>query len=375
VVDTTLAGMERQAQRKQLEREAQGAALGGTSNTRTSVGNAVAEQLNNYNMAEIEAKIRNDAHKFAAEQGMTEAEYIRKVADDMFGRGSEMAKALTGEAAAERTMADTMFGWGKDVSKGILDEAAAERTLSQDIYTKGKGYADFMSGEADSTYDRGADYAKYMSGEADTQYDLGSTLFDQGESAAKLYGDTGSTMFGRGAVIAGTTGALGEQQRMLDQQAYDEERTAAQQANAYLGDVYAGTAIDKGPYDSKSTTKVPDPKGPSLMQSIVGGGFTLAGGMMKSDERSKEDIEPVTGNLDKLAAADPKTYRYKPGEGHRTDRHTGLIAQDLESIPGAVVEDERGSKMVDPYSVLATVVGAVNELRREITPGAGLGDA
>jgi hypothetical protein len=73
VVDTTLAGMERQAQRDQLARDSRAASVGGTGNTRAAVGDAVAGQLTGMNMAEMEAKLRSDATKWGAGMNLEEA--------------------------------------------------------------------------------------------------------------------------------------------------------------------------------------------------------------------------------------------------------------------------------------------------------------
>ena len=86
-----------------------------------------------------------------------------------------------------------------------------------------------------------------------------------------------------------------------------------------------------------------------------------------SDEHSKQDITPMSmSGLDALRGLRPSEYSYKRGLGHRTDRHQGLIAQDLESIPGAVIEGEDGYKRVDPSPVMATMVKAIQELDAKI---------
>ena len=81
------------------------------------------------------------------------------------------------------------------------------------------------------------------------------------------------------------------------------------------------------------------------------------------DEQAKEDIVAMEVGLDALKDVKPATYKYK--EGMPTDkkgRTAGLMAQDLEHIPGAVSMGIDGYRRVDPYPVLATVVQAVKEL-------------
>ena len=102
VVDTTLEGMDRQHQRDMLRREAQGAAVGGTSNNRVSVGNAVAGGEHARAMAEQEAALRDDAHRFGVDSGFKDAELSNRFANDEFGRGLQLGGALGSYGEMER---------------------------------------------------------------------------------------------------------------------------------------------------------------------------------------------------------------------------------------------------------------------------------
>ena len=103
IVDTTLAGMQRQAQREQLAREGQAAAVGGTSNSRTAVGNAVANQLTGMNMAEMEAQLRDDAFRFGTDasfrerEGYTGTEAMRGNLAGQYGDLSNTYGSLAGQ--------------------------------------------------------------------------------------------------------------------------------------------------------------------------------------------------------------------------------------------------------------------------------------
>jgi hypothetical protein len=248
VVDTTLAGMQRQAQREALAREGRAAAVGGTSNTRAAVGQAVADQLTGMNMGEMEAKLRSDALRFGTDANFEET---RQLAD------------LAG--------------------------------LNTDL----------------------------------------------------------------GLKIGGAQGLYGEKERELLQQQEDEERNAKKDSLSWLGGLFQGTQGSQAPTSSTQTSTQPKP---STFSQILGAGATVAGAFL-SDERSKEKILPMSVGLDALKDVTPRTYDYK--EGMPTDlkgRQAGLIAQELEHIPGAVRNRRDGLKEVNPYPVLATVVQAVKEL-------------
>jgi len=262
VVNTTLAGMQRQADRDRLLRDSQAAAVGGTSNTRAAVGNAVADNLSGMSMAEMEAKLRSDATRFGAEMGLSETE-----------------------------------------------------------------------------------------------------LMDQ----------INSGMFGRGTTTSGALGAIAEEQRRLEQEQLDADRNAPMEATSWLADLFSGTQYDKGPIGGTTTsqqtgTGTETQPTASPFQKLLGIGASLGGAWLQSDEDVKEDIAEREGSaLDALRDLRVAEYDYRDGYGHTNQRTTGLIAQDLEKagITGAV-QVRGGVRHVDPYAVLATVVGAVQELERKV---------
>jgi hypothetical protein len=93
------------------------------------------------------------------------------------------------------------------------------------------------------------------------------------------------------------------------------------------------------------------------------GGAALAA----SDERVKENIEPIDDSIEKLKQIDGKTYNYTEEVSDTPDRkRAGVIAQDVEKVlPEAVIEKD-GIKHVDYNAVLALVINAVNELARKV---------
>jgi hypothetical protein len=77
--------------------------------------------------------------------------------------------------------------------------------------------------------------------------------------------------------------------------------------------------------------------GASRLQMDMSGNLTMAGNVTAySDSRLKKDLEPITDALEKVQSLTGYTYtRIDSGE-----RHTGLIAQDVQSVlPEAVMDD------------------------------------
>lgn len=245
VVDTTLAGMQRQAQRDALARQGQAAAVGGTSNTRAAVGDAVAENLSGMSMAEMEAKLRDEGFRFGSEMGM-------KDRDQMLDIGQQ---ELTG-----------------------------------------------------------------------------------------------------GLQLGGAIGGIGDQFFDYEQSKLDQDQNGL----SWLSGMFSqANPLGAGAGTGTSTQTTP---GASTFSQILGAGTSIAGAFL-SDERTKEDIVSMEHGLDALKDVTPATYEYK--EGMPTDkkgRTAGLMAQDLEHIPGAVEMGSDGYRRVDPYPVMATVVQAVKEL-------------
>lgn len=121
VVDTTLAGMRREAGRESTARGASEAAIGGLSGTRAAVADALAQQLTGMNMAQTEAGLRSDAERFAAEMGLQESGQLAALA----GQGMDLA---TGEAQFQGT-------FGEQARKIAEREAEARRVAERDAFS------------------------------------------------------------------------------------------------------------------------------------------------------------------------------------------------------------------------------------------------
>jgi hypothetical protein len=99
-------------------------------------------------------------------------------------------------------------------------------------------------------------------------------------------------------------------------------------------------------------------------------GTLTCGVSCNSDRRLKQNIEPLTGAIDKLLQLKGVTFEWKNPEehGNHTGAQTGVIAQDVERIfPQWVHETEKGFKNVDPdaRTVVALTVEAVRELKAQ----------
>lgn len=87
-----------------------------------------------------------------------------------------------------------------------------------------------------------------------------------------------------------------------------------------------------------------------------------------SDERTKENVEPIGGALDAVLALEGVTFDWRSGEpGAEKGRQIGLIAQQVERIvPEAVVELENGYKGVRYANLVAVLVEATKAQQGEI---------
>ena len=87
-----------------------------------------------------------------------------------------------------------------------------------------------------------------------------------------------------------------------------------------------------------------------------------------SDERLKEDIQPITGGLEKVMQLQGVSYKRNDVENAKTQ--IGVIAQQVEPILPEVVltaDDEMGTKSVDYAKMTAVLIEAVKELKQELT--------
>lgn len=120
--------------------------------------------------------------------------------------------------------------------------------------------------------------------------------------------------------------------------------------NEFGGDIRMGT-------DDGGKRVVLYVKGPSQNCKIGDGG----GANCSSDRRQKMNIEPLTGDLAKLANITGQTFEWKKNPGKR---QIGLIAQDVQKeYPLAVTTEEDGDKLLlSETSLIAPLINATHEL-------------
>ncbi|MGZ6484554.1 MAG: tail fiber domain-containing protein, partial [Bdellovibrionota bacterium] len=95
----------------------------------------------------------------------------------------------------------------------------------------------------------------------------------------------------------------------------------------------------------------------TVTRSVNGGGCATV-----SDRRLKKDITPISGALDKLLSLTGVTYFWKD-KASGTERHVGLIAQDVQKVyPEIVTKVGPDHLGIDYQGMIGPLVQAVKEL-------------
>jgi len=177
---------------------------------------------------------------------------------------------------------------------------------------------------------------------------LGQFNADQNRSL-----QTGSTLgtLGTGAQTAGIQGgqaqlgagaqqqAIQQAQDVANQQQFQAAQAYPFQTTQYLGNLLLGIGGQSG--GTALTSQPQGNLGTSLVGGLLSAGQVFGPAMMASDERVKENIEPVGKTFD---GQNIYKYNYK---GSPTT-NIGLIAQEVEKRhPSAVYKTENGMRMVD----------------------------
>ena len=143
-----------------------------------------------------------------------------------------------------------------------------------------------------------------------------------------------------GNVMTGTTSYAGYYAGSKFSAISQTAACAATLATQYAGDV-SSPALYLGKYDNNTTTSqifvrfllnnAANPSG----QINANGANAVAFGSW-SDERLKENIEPLSSQLDNILALKPCEFDFKDGSGHQI----GFIAQEMQEVyPDAVGDD------------------------------------
>lgn len=97
----------------------------------------------------------------------------------------------------------------------------------------------------------------------------------------------------------------------------------------------------------------------------LSGNFTASGNVTaNSDRRLKDDLNRITGALDKACELTGYTYRRIDMDNAR---QAGVIAQEVQAVlPEAVREGEDGMLSVNALALVGLLVEAVNELKEKV---------
>ena len=403
MVNPALARMREDEARRMAELEASGAAIGGGSNTRMAVEMARTTDEGTRSRAEMEANLRNQALRQGQELGLQEA--------GMRGQFSNMAAQL-GLSESELNAAFKERGAR---TAGDLTNLAAQLGLSEselDARIRESGaqaqgqFADLSARLGLAEQDQAGSMAQIQAGLADMAARLGmseselqasimerqtqlgldqasamqSVLNDMGATAGQQFGMQESVAGAQQARAAGnldaarlgmTAAGIGLEQSELQRQIQTEQNQAPLTMEAWYRNMVGTPLATPLP---QSGTQTQSGGGPGVGTQVLGAGTSLLGAAMMggliSDERAKTDIEPLEGALDIIRRQRPSSYSYIDPQYDRVPepgrRSAGLMAQDLEDIPGAVMQHESGYRMVDPYPVMATIAAAVQELDRKV---------
>lgn len=115
--------------------------------------------------------------------------------------------------------------------------------------------------------------------------------------------------------------------------------------------------------DSTAYNAINTAGGITASGTIYGADFSLS-----SDIRLKSNLQPILGALGKLMTITPYTYDKAVGKDFKqTKREAGLIAQELEKIlPESVSVGDDGYLRLSPSSVIALLVGGIQELAKRV---------
>lgn len=240
VVNTTMAGMDREAQRAQLQRDARGAAIGGTSNSRSAVADAVSGQLTGMNKAQMEAQLRDKAFNTAAQYGLQESDMTNQF-------GLDRASFSADQEAARRA-------YGLDVSGFALEQEGMR--------------SDNQLALADQDLQRKRAMAENQLALAGFDLDTAMAQAAQGNTAAQLAlqkaglsQDMLNDVYGARTDTAKAQAGLGAEQRDINQQRIDSRYYGGMEAGSWLADVYSGTRTrDAAPYNVSSSGTTNDGK-------------------------------------------------------------------------------------------------------------------
>jgi hypothetical protein len=213
-----------------------------------------------------------------------------------------------------------------------------------------------------------------------------SAILAAGQQQAGLAGEAGALGAQASSLGAGGNLALtqaGQQANLQQQQmaqnenlyqqqinnATQQQQLQAQQLNAQQGEgIQAGLGISGvGVQQQNANTAQLSSYAPYISGAAMGAAALL------SDERLKEEVdeEPDEMVSGLMRAVSPKSYRYKdPDDAPAGDgRYLGVMAQDLERVPGLgskLVQDTPRGKAVNVGAGLSAALAGIGSLHKRL---------
>ena len=112
---------------------------------------------------------------------------------------------------------------------------------------------------------------------------------------------------------------------------------------------------------------------PSFAGLTINGAITATGDITAyytSDERLKENIQPITNALSKVESISGNEYNWKEGfdEIHtKKGNDIGVIAQEIQKIlPQAVIERDNGYLGVNYEKIIPLLIQSIKELSAKV---------
>jgi hypothetical protein len=167
VVDPTLANMDRQQDRRDVERNARSRAVGGTANTRAGVADAVADSNYEMQRAQMEAQLRDDAERYGVEAGM---------------QGANTMAGLAGTGQDLQTTASQWQGTGGETQRSITqkrnDLPKSALSWYTDAFNASRGLPSTGGGTSTKTEPGPSPFSQIL-GAASTAAGIWSALSDE----------------------------------------------------------------------------------------------------------------------------------------------------------------------------------------------------
>jgi len=106
----------------------------------------------------------------------------------------------------------------------------------------------------------------------------------------------------------------------------------------------------------------------TLLSVTNTGDMTVAGDLaINSDRRLKTNIETIKNASNVIRQLEGKRYNWKPELQRDSNKHLGLIAQEVEAIlPELIVEDNQGIKSVNYVGIIPVLINALNEQKAQL---------